>query len=308
MPIKIPADLPARSVLEGENIFVITEDKAVAQDIRPLEIAIVNLMPTKIATETQLLRLLGNNPLQVNITLLHTAEHESKNTPPEHMARFYKTFGEIKDQTFDGMIVTGAPVELLDFHQVDYWNELLEIMDFCNSSVHSAMYICWAAQAALHHFYNLSKYALDKKVSGIFEHRKLDEKCGLFLGFDDVFLAPHSRHTKISRKDVEQSGQVRILAESDEAGLFIMESLDQSQVFVTGHFEYDRDTLDSEYRRDLSRGLNPEMPVNYYPGDNPEASPRINWRAHAQLFFSNWLNHYVYQRTPFYLADIKRYR
>lgn len=308
MPIKIPADLPARAALESENIFVMTEDRAVRQDIRPLEIVIVNLMPTKIATETQLLRLLGNSPLQVNITLLRTAAHESKNTPQRHLERFYKTFSEIRHRSFDGMIVTGAPVEHLPFEDVDYWQELLEIMTYACARVYSTLYLCWAAQAALYHFYRLPKYILPAKISGVFCHEVLHPECRLFRGFDDEFLAPHSRHTEVRAEDVLREPQLRILAESGEAGLALVESVDHSQVFMTGHLEYDRGTLDAEFLRDRNKGLNPLVPRHYYPGDNPEAMPLMTWRAHAHLFYSNWLNYYVYQETPFSLTAIARGR
>ena len=299
MPIKIPADLPARSALESENIFVMTEDRAVRQDIRPLEIVIVNLMPTKIATETQLLRLLGNTSLQVNITLLRTAEHVSKHTPQKHLERFYKTFAEISHCSFDGMIITGAPVEHLPFETVDYWQELLEIMDYASRRVYSTLYLCWAAQAALYHFYKLPKRILPAKISGVFPHSVLCPECRLFRGFDDEFTAPHSRHTEIREEDIRLATGLRILAYSDKAGLAMLESADRTQVFMTGHLEYDRGTLDAEYRRDTEKGLNPAVPENYYPGGNPEAVPQMTWRAHAHLFYSNWLNYYVYQETPF---------
>ena len=285
-----------------------TEDRARRQDIRPLEIVIVNLMPTKIATETQLLRLLGNSPIQVNITLLRTAAHESKNTPLRHLERFYKTFAEIRHRSFDGMIVTGAPVEHLPFEDVDYWQELLEIMGYAQGHVYSTLYLCWAAQAALYHFYGLPKYILPAKVSGIFCHEVLHPECRLFRGFDDEFLAPHSRHTEVRAEDVLKVPNLRVLAESGEAGLALAESLDHSQVFMTGHLEYDRGTLDAEYRRDLGKGLDPVVPRHYYPGDNPSAMPLMTWRAHAHLFFSNWLNYYVYQETPFSLTAISRSR
>lgn len=304
MPINIPHDLPARAALESENIFVMTDERAHQQDIRPLEIAIVNLMPTKIATETQLLRLLGNSPIQVNITLLRTAAHESKNTPAQHLERFYKTFAEISAQSFDGMIVTGAPVEHLPFEAVDYWQELVDIMRFARSRVYTTLYLCWAAQAALHHFYGISKHLLPAKMSGIFCHEVLHPGCRLFRGFDDEFLAPHSRHTEVRAEDVFRHPELRILAESAEAGLALVESRDQRQVFMTGHLEYDRGTLDEEYRRDLARGDNPAVPRHYYPGDDPDATPLMTWRAHAHLFFSNWLNYYVYQETPFSLSSL----
>ncbi len=306
MPIKIPADLPARAALASENIFVMTDERADRQDIRPLEIAIVNLMPTKIATETQLLRLLGNSPIQVNITLLRTAAHESRNTPVQHLERFYKTFDEIRHKSFDGMVITGAPVEHLPFDQVDYWDELVGIMTFARERVYSTLYLCWAAQAALHHFYGVPKHVLPGKVSGIFCHEVLRPECRLFRGFDDEFLAPHSRHTEVRTEDVLRHPELRILAESAEAGLAVVESRDQRQVFMTGHLEYDRGTLDAEYRRDLARGDDPAIPRHYYPGDDPDVMSLMTWRAHAHLFYSNWLNYYVYQETPFSLTALAR--
>lgn len=306
MPIKIPQDLPARVALENENIFVMTEDRAECQDIRPLEIGIVNLMPTKIATETQLLRLLGNSPIQVNITLLHTAAHQSRHVSAEHLSRFYKTFGEIQNKNFDGMIITGAPVEHLPFNQVDYWDELVEIMEYASRQVYSTLFLCWAAQAALNYFYEIPKHSLDKKISGIFCHEVLYPESRLFRGFDDIFFAPHSRHTGTASKDIALCSDLRILAESTEAGLAIVEKKDLSQVFVTGHFEYDRETLDMEYKRDLAKGLAPAIPLHYYPEDNPARKPLMNWKSHAHLFFSNWLNYYVYQGTPFDLNDTLR--
>lgn len=302
MPINIPADLPARQALESENIFVMTDAQAVHQDIRPLEIVIVNLMPTKIATETQLLRLLGNSPLQVNVTLLRAAEHVSKNTPTQHLERFYRTFDEICHHAFDGMIVTGAPVEHLEFESVDYWPELLGIMQYASSHVYSTLYICWAAQAALFHHYNVPKYPLPAKISGVFPHTVLHPSCQLFRGFDDEFFAPHSRHTEVRREDIEKINDLRVLCCSAQAGLAIVEAKNKSQVFITGHLEYDRDTLHGEYQRDLGRGLTPHIPDNYYPHNNPALSPEMRWRAHAHLFFSNWLNYYVYQETPFSLS------
>ncbi|MBO4683926.1 MAG: homoserine O-succinyltransferase, partial [Desulfovibrio sp.] len=275
-------------------------ERATSQDIRPLDIVIVNLMPTKITTETQLLRVLGNTPIQVDITLLRTAEHVSKHTPLDHLDRFYKTFDEIKDRHFDGMIVTGAPVEHLPFEDVDYWKELLKIMNYASTGhVFSTLYICWAAQAALYHFYGIPKHDLPSKRFGVFEHDVLEPTCNLFRGFDDVFHAPHSRHTEVRAKDVRKVPELNILAESREAGLAMVERFDHSQVFMTGHLEYDRNTLDKEYKRDLAKGLPINMPRHYYPGDNPDATPVVNWRAHAHLFFSNWLNYYVYQETPY---------
>lgn len=299
MPINIPADLPARVALEKENIFVITDEQAVAQDIRPLNIAIVNLMPTKIATETQFLRLLGNTPIQVNISFLRPENHVSKNTPPQHLERFYKTLAEVEDKKFDGLIVTGAPVEHLDFEEVDYWRELQTILAYADEHVFSTLYICWAAQAALYHFYGLQKYPLKQKISGIFEHKTCYDSCSLFRGFDDSFYMPHSRHTEIKKEDIEQVKELCILAESEAAGAAIIESRDASKIFITGHLEYDRDTLDIEYRRDINRGLQPAVPKNYYPNDDPAKMPLMPWRAHANLFFINWLNYYVYQEAPF---------
>lgn len=306
MPIKIPADLPACRVLERENIFIMTEERAMAQDIRPLEIAIVNLMPTKIATETQLLRLLGNTPLQVNVTLLRTAEYLSRNTPQAHLERFYKTFDEVGREKFDGMIVTGAPIEHLAFESVGYWDELRKIMDYACCHVYSTLYICWAAQAALYHYYRVPKHALKRKLSGVFSHKALRPTCRLFRGFDDVFHVPHSRNTEIRREDIERISTLNILAESEEAGLTMVEAQDGSQIFMTGHLEYDPDTLDKEYRRDCAKGLMPDVPAHYYPGDDPEKTPVVSWRAHAHLFFSNWLNYYVYQETPYLLQSIRK--
>ncbi len=306
MPIKIPADLPACQALERENIFIMTEDRALAQDIRPLDIAIVNLMPTKIATETQLLRLLGNTPLQVNITFLRTADHTSKNTSPAHLTRFYTTFKDIGERTFDGMIITGAPVEHLAFEDVDYWQELQGIMDYASLNVHSTLFICWGAQAALYHYYGVPKYVLPQKLSGIFEHRILQNSCRLFRGFDDVFYSPHSRHTEIRREDVANVSGLDVLAASEEAGITVLSARQGNQVFVTGHLEYDPHTLDGEYRRDVNKGLNPAVPQNYYDNNNPQCAPVVRWRAHAHLLFSNWLNYYVYQETPYNIENIRK--
>lgn len=304
MPIKIPGELPARSQLEAENIFVMTEDRAASQDIRPLEIAIVNLMPTKIATETQLLRLLGNSPIQVNITLLRTAAHQSTHTSAAHLERFYKTFSQISGGSFDGMVITGAPVEHLTYEEVDYWDELVGIMRFAQKKVYSTLYLCWAAQAALYYFYGIPKHLLPKKMSGVFQHEVLYPQSRLFRGFDDEFPAPHSRHTGIRVEDVLRRPELRLLSSSEEAGVAMVEKTDQSQVFMTGHLEYDRETLDMEYRRDVNKGLNPAPPAHYYPGDNPDRRPLMTWKAHAHLFFSNWLNYYVYQETPYSLSAI----
>ena len=308
MPIRISQDLPAYQILQNENIFVMTHDRAEQQDIRPLKILILNIMPKKIETETQILRLLSNTPLQVDIELMHVASHVSKNTSLTHLETFYTTFGEIKDKHYDGMIITGAPVEHLPFEDVDYWRELLEIMAYAQGHVYSTLYLCWAAQAALYHFYGVPKYILPAKISGIFCHEVLHPECRLFRGFDDEFLAPHSRHTEVRAEDVLKVPNLRVLAQSGEAGLALAESLDHSQVFMTGHLEYDRGTLDAEYRRDLGKGLDPAMPRHYYPGDNPSAMPLMTWRAHAHLFYSNWLNYYVYQETPFSLTAISRRR
>ncbi len=300
MPIRIPSDLPARTTLEGENIFVMTEDRAVTQDIRPLDIVIVNLMPTKITTETQLLRVLGNSPLQVNITLLRTKEHVSKNTPLAHLDRFYKTFDEIKDSFFDGMIVTGAPVEQLEFSDVDYWKELSTIMAWASSGkVFSTLYLCWAAMAGMYYFYDIPKYDLPSKRFGIFSHDILDPNSKLFRGFDDQFWAPHSRHTGVKEEDIRKVDDLNILAVSREAGVTVVESRDHTKVFMTGHLEYDRETLDLEYKRDLAKGLPINPPKNYYFNDNADATPVVSWRAHGHLFYTNWLNYYVYQETPY---------
>lgn len=304
MPIKIPEDLPARPILEGENIFVMTESRANRQDIRPLEIAIVNLMPTKIATETQLLRLLGNTPIQVNITLLRAEGHESKNTSARHLERFYKTFSQVRHRAYDGMIITGAPVEQMPFEDVDYWDELKEIMNYAAARVHSTLFICWGAQAGLYHLYGIPKYPLTEKLSGIFQHVIVQPGRKLFRGFDDVFHAPHSRHTEVRRQDIDRVGELEVLAESDEAGVLAVGTRDGKKLFITGHLEYDPETLDTEYRRDLAKGMEIRQPAHYYPHDDPERAPLVNWRAHAHLFFSNWLNYYVYQETPFHLEDI----
>lgn len=299
MPINIPADLPARSKLESENIFVLTEDRAAAQDIRPLHIAIVNLMPTKIATENQLLRLLGNSPVQVDITLIKAEAHVSKNTSAEHLERFYTTFSQVRDQRFDGMIITGAPVEQLAFEDVDYWDELKAIMDHSRERVPSTLYICWGAQAGLYHHYGIDKRLLDRKMFGVFSHRVNEPLNPLFRGFDDEFRMPHSRHTEIAREDVAAQTDLAILAESAEAGVCIVKDRANRQFFITGHMEYDADTLAGEYFRDLDRGLEIAVPRGYFPDDNPANPPRVGWRSHANLFFSNWLNFYVYQAMSF---------
>lgn len=304
MPINIPLNLPAAETLAEENIFVMSEERAVHQDIRPLRIAILNLMPTKIATETQLLRLLGNTALQVAVTLLHPATHVSKNTAEKHLSSFYKTFDDVKDQRFDGLVVTGAPVEQLDFEEVDYWPELTGILDWSLTHVWSTFHICWGAQAGLYHHYGIPKHALPAKRFGVFAHRVCRRNTMLLRGFDDTFFAPHSRHTEIRREDVEKAGGLDILADSDEAGVYIVRSPNGRHVFVTGHSEYDPLTLKEEYGRDVARGMAIGVPRNYFEGDDPDRPPVVRWRAHANLLYANWLNYHVYQETPFNLNEI----
>ncbi len=306
MPIKIPNGLPAAELLLNENIFVMNEFRAQTQDIRPLKIVLLNLMPTKIVTETQFSRLLGNTPLQVELTLLTMSSHESKNTSREHMISFYKTFNEIKDEKFDGMIVTGAPVELYDFEKVDYWQELTGIFDWAKTSVHSTVFICWGAQAALYHYYGVKKIMLDKKLSGVYAHTVADKKSMLVRGFDDVFYAPHSRNSSFEREDIAKEKNLKILAESKDAGVYLIKSMDNSQVFITGHSEYDKDTLKKEYERDKLAGINPNIPENYFPNDDDTKEPIVNWRSHANLLFYNWLNYFVYQSTPYDISKIKK--
>jgi len=305
VPIKIPNSLPATSVLEGENIFVITESRAISQDIRPLHILLLNLMPTKVATETQLARVLGNTPLQVELELLQVKSHESKNVSQNHMLAFYKTFDQVRDNKYDGMVITGAPVEHLAFEQVDYWDELCQIMAWSKSHVHSTFHICWGAQAGLYYHYGIPKLPLEKKLFGVFPHRVERKSSILFRGFDDVFMVPHSRHTTILRRDVEAVGALKILASSEEAGIYAMATDQGRQVFITGHSEYDADTLEKEYLRDKNAGLPIEVPKNYYPGDDDTQPPRMSWRAHANLLYSNWLNYFVYQNTPYDLNEIQ---
>lgn len=304
MPVKIPSSLPARATLEGENVFVMGEERAAHQDIRPLRVAILNLMPTKIATETQILRLLGNSALQVDVTLLRTATHDPRNTSTEHLLKHYTTFEDVRGEKFDGLIITGAPVEQLEFEAVDYWPELTRIMDWAATDVVSTFNICWGAQAALYHRYGIPKYPLPRKMFGVFEHRTLVPTERLLRGFDDHFLAPHSRHTEIRRADIEKVRELTILAESDESGVYLLSSKDGRDVFVTGHSEYDPLTLKGEYERDVSKGLPLEVPRNYYPQDDPTQPPQVRWRGHASLLYANWLNYYVYQVTPFDLKDI----
>jgi homoserine O-succinyltransferase/O-acetyltransferase len=304
MPVKIPDTLPAKSILESENIFVMGEQRALSQDVRSLRIAILNLMPTKIETETQLCRLIGNSPLQVEITLMKTANHESKNTPREHLLAHYQSFDQLQDQKFDSLVITGAPVEDLPFEQVDYWTELQEIMDWAESHVYSTFYICWGAQAGLYHRYGVPKYPLQAKMFGVFPHRVLYKQELLLRGFDDEFLAPHSRHTEVRQEDIGKIKDLKVLAVSDQAGVYIVVSRDGRRVYVTGHSEYDPLTLKREYERDVQKGLPINIPINYFPGDDPHREPLVRWRGHANLLFANWLNYYVYQETPYDIRDV----
>ena len=299
MPIKIQGDLPVKEILEKENIFVMDESRASHQDIRPIQILILNLMPLKEETELQLLRSLSNTPLQVDVTFMAVESHQAKNTSANHLNKFYQTFPELKDNKYDGMIITGAPVEQMEFEEVDYWNELAEIMDWTNDHVTSTIYLCWAAQAGLYHHYGLKKRKLDKKMFGLFWHKVLNRKIPLVRGFDDMFLAPHSRHTEVPIEDIRACKDITILAESEEAGLFLAMAEGGRKIFVMGHPEYDRVTLDKEYKRDKDKGLDIKMPVNYYPNDDDTQKPRLQWRSHGNILYSNWLNYYVYQTTPF---------
>lgn len=304
MPIKIQDKLPAAKVLRSENIFVMTEKRALSQDIRPLKIAIFNLMPTKITTETQIMRALSNSPLQVEIVLLHTASHKSKNTPIEHLESFYKTFDDVKGEKFDGLIITGAPVELMEFEEVDYWDEMKAVMDWSKTHVTSTLHICWAAQAGLYYHYGVPKYTLDKKMFGVFKHKVNRKKNKLVRGFDDVFFAPHSRHTEVRAEDIKKIGDLEIVASSKEAGVYMVASKNGKNVFVTGHSEYDAETLHLEYVRDAGKRDDVEVPCNYYKDNNPSNTPQVSWRAHSTLFFINWLNYCVYQITPYDLNEI----
>ena len=299
MPIKIQSDLPVREILERENIFVMDENRALHQDIRPIQILILNLMPLKEDTELQLLRSLSNTPLQVDVTFMTVESHESRNTSMSHLNKFYQTFPELKMNRYDGMIITGAPVEQMEFEEVDYWNELKEVFEWTNDHVTSTFFLCWAAQAAMYHFYGLKKKMLSQKMFGLFWHKVMNRKIPLVRGFDDEFLAPHSRHTEVSMEDIRSCSALTVLAESDEAGLFLAMAEDGRKIFVMGHPEYDRITLDGEYKRDLSRNLPIDLPKNYYREDDPERKPLLMWRAHANNLYSNWLNYYVYQTTPF---------
>ena len=305
MPIKIPNDLPAVKTLNDENIFVMTETRAITQDIRPLKILLLNLMPKKIETETQISRLLGNSPLQVDLEFLHTKSHISKNTSAEHLFTFYKTFEDVRDRTFDGMIITGAPVEKLPFEEVEYWEEISKIFAWADTHVTSTMYICWAAQAGLFYHYGIPKYHLSKKMFGIFKQYTLQPQIPLFRGFDDNFSMPHSRHTEVRREDIDKHKELEIVAESPESGVSIVMARGGRQIFVTGHMEYSPYTLDSEYRRDLGKRDDVEMPKNYYKDNDPHQAPLVTWRAHANLMFSNWINYYIYQETPYNIEDIE---
>ncbi len=305
MPIKIPNDLPAVKTLNDENIFVMTETRAITQDIRPLKILLLNLMPKKIETETQLSRLLGNSPLQVDLELIHTKSHKSKNTSAEHLFAFYKTFDDIKERTFDGMIITGAPVELMEFEEVEYWEELCEIMEWSKTHVTSTFHICWGAQAGLYYHYGIKKIPLEKKLFGVFAHRPDYKRSILLRGFDDVFMVPHSRHTTVAAEDIKKVPELRILASSDEAGVYAVSTDKGRQIFITGHSEYDADTLKNEYFRDLEAGRPIDIPKNYFPGDDPAKPPLVTWRSHASLLYSNWLNYFVYQTTPYDINEIK---
>jgi len=304
MPIQIPNDLPAAETLQQENIFVMPENRAITQDIRPLEIVLLNLMPTKIATETQFSRLLGNTPLQVRLELMHTSTHVSKNTAQEHLLNFYKSFDELKDRKFDGMVITGAPVENMPFEDVDYWDELCRIMQWSKTNVHSTLHICWGAQAGLYYHYGIPKRELPEKLFGVFEHRADYKRSILMRGFDDLFWVPHSRHTTVAREDVEAVSGLKIVASSEQAGVYAIMSKGGHQIFVTGHSEYDPDTLEREYLRDKNQGLPIHVPVNYYPNDDDTQSPIVRWRSHANLLFSNWLNYFVYQTTPYDIMSI----
>ena len=304
MPIQIPNNLPAAETLQQENIFVMPEDRAVTQDIRPLEIVVLNLMPTKVVTETQLSRLLGNTPLQVRVELMHTKSHKAKNTAQEHLLTFYKSFDELKDRKFDGMVITGAPVENMPFEDVDYWQELCQIMEWSKTHVHSTLHICWGAQAGLYYHYGVQKYPLPEKLFGIFEHKKDYPLSILLRGVDDHFWVPHSRHTTVKREEIEQIPGLKILSSSDEAGVYAVATKEGRQIFITGHSEYDADTLEKEYLRDKNLGLPIAVPKNYYPNDDDTQRPVVRWRGHANLLFSNWLNYFVYQTTPYDIATI----
>jgi len=305
MPVIIPNDLPAAGILASENVFTMTEFRALHQDIRPLRIAILNLMPTKEVTETQLLRVLGNTPLQTEVVLIRLESYQYKNTSEEYLDRFYAPFSEVEKQKFDGLIITGAPVETIPFEDVEYWSELGRIFDWSSHHGFCTFFICWGAQAALYHHYGIQKFPLDEKCFGVFKNRSDIKSCKLISGFDDEFMIPHSRHTTIRRKDIEAIDDLEIIAESEEAGVSLIVSKDGRRVFATGHSEYDAGTLAAEYFRDVSNGLPIQVPANYFPDDNPELEPLVRWRSHANLLFANWLNYYVYQETPFNLEEIE---
>ncbi len=305
MPLNIPDQLPAVEILQEENIFVMRETTAIHQDIRPLRIVILNLMPVKTTTETHILRLLSNSPLQVEVTLLHTHDHVSRNTSIEHLRSFYKNFKQIHRLKFDGMIITGAPIEHLEFEEVDYWEELKEIMDWARHHVTSTMFICWGAQAGLYHYYNIPKYPLSKKMFGVFTHQVNNPKIPLVRGFDEEFLAPHSRHTEVRRSDIEKIPDLEIISESREAGVYMVKNRGGRQIFITGHSEYDPNTLKEEYERDMKKGLSIEIPVNYFPNNDPAKPPMARWKSHANLLYYNWLNYYVYQITPYNINEIE---
>lgn len=305
MPLNLPDKLPAIELLKEENIFVIDNSRATQQDIRPLRIVVLNLMPLKITTETDLVRLLSNTPLQVEITFMKIKSHTSKNTPIEHMQAFYTDFDEIRSQKYDGMIITGAPVEQMDFEEVNYWQEITGIFDWSRTHVTSVLYICWAAQAGLYHHYGVPKYPLEQKMFGVFKHTALDPLASIFRGFDDEFYVPHSRHTEIRREDILKNPELTLLSESEESGVYVAMARNGRELFVTGHSEYSPLTLDTEYRRDLDKGLSIEVPRNYYRDNDPDKGPLVRWRGHANLLFSNWLNYYVYQETPFNIEDIQ---
>ena len=305
MPIKIPNQLPATQVLESENIFVMTETRAMTQDIRPLQVLLLNLMPTKIATETQLARLLSNTPLQVELELMQTSTYVGRNTAPEHMLKFYTDFDHVKDRYFDGMVITGAPVEKMPFEEVEYWDELCRIMEWTKTHVHSTFHICWAAQAALYYHYGIQKIALPEKLSGVYPHWVVRRSSMLMRGFDDRFMVPHSRNTTVALEDVMACDKLKILAVSEKAGLYAAATEGGRQIFITGHSEYDADTLKNEYLRDLNQGINPKVPENYFPGDDPSQPPLVTWRSHANLLYMNWLNYFVYQSTPYDINTIE---
>ncbi|MCI6604762.1 MAG: homoserine O-succinyltransferase [Clostridiales bacterium] len=305
MPIKIPNGLPAAQTLAEENIFVMNETRATTQDIRPLQILVLNLMPTKIATETQLSRLLGNTPLQVELELLHTSSHESKNTAREHLFQFYKVFDEVKERNFDGMIITGAPVEQMPFEQVEYWDELCRIMEWSKTHVYSTFHICWGAQAGLYYHYGIRKVELPEKLFGVYPHRVERRFSMLMRGFDDTFMVPHSRHTTVLREDIERCGRLKLLASSEQAGVYAVSTAGGRQIFITGHSEYDARTLEAEYLRDKAAGLPIHMPENYYPNNDDTQPPMVTWRSHASLLYQNWLNYFVYQTTPYDISNIR---